>query len=212
MQRTLSFAALIAIGAAFAPAPAMAQTEFSLFIGSAPPAPLYERAPGMRHGHVWVPGHWEWLGHGYAWVPGHYIVARPGYVYAPPRWHQRRGGWYMEPGRWDRDRNGVPDLYQRRGHDPLYAGGYGDGRVHYGAYQGDYYRDQRRHGYYDRDQDGVPDRYQRRGYRDTDRDGVPNRYDRDLDNDGVHNRYDHDVDGDGIPNYHDHRPHNPYRY
>ena len=200
MKRTLTFAALVAIGAAFAPVPSMAQADLQIYIGSAPPAPIYERVPGTRHGHVWAPGYWEWRGHRHAWVPGHWIAARPGYVYAAPRWHQRQGRWYMEPGRWDRDRDGIPDRYERRGHAPVYAGGYRDGR--------DYYRDGRR---YDRDRDGIPDRYERGGRRDTDRDGVPNYRDRDLDNDGIRNSRDRDVDGDRVPNRYDHRPENPYR-
>ncbi|QOY96293.1 YXWGXW repeat-containing protein [Massilia sp. UMI-21] len=197
MKPTLTLAALIAIGAAFAPVPSMAQTDFQLYIGSAPPAPIYERVPGARHGHVWAPGYWAWRGHRHAWVPGHWIAARPGYVYAPPRWQQRQGGWAMEPARWtryspDRDRDGVPDRFERRGYAPVHAGGYRDGRE-YGREYG--------HGYRDRDRDGIPDRYERRGHgraHDTDRDGVPNRYDR-------------DIDGDGVPNRYDGRPGNPYR-
>lgn len=206
MKRTLSLAALIAIGAAFAPLPALAQTDFQVYIGSGPPAPIYERIPGPRHGHVWAPGYWEWRGHRHAWVPGHYVVARPGYAYAPPSWHQRQGRWYMEPARWnpygrDRDRDGVPDRLERRGYAPVYAGsGYRDG-----------YRDGRGYDGRDRDRDGIPDRYERNGRRDTDRDGVPNRYDRDLDNDGVRNHRDRDRDGDGVPNRYDNRPENPYR-
>ncbi|MBQ5947088.1 YXWGXW repeat-containing protein [Massilia sp. ST3] len=199
MKPTLALAALIALGAATAPLPSLAQTHFEVVIGSAPPAPVYERIPGPRHGHVWAPGYWEWRGHRHAWVPGHYIAARPGYAYAPPVWRQGRGGWYLEPARWspygqgyqpvyaggrDRDRDGVPDRYER----PRY----------------------------DRDRDGIPDRYERQyhhdGRRDTDRDGVPNRHDRDLDNDGVRNEYDRDRDGDGVRNRYDRRPENPYRY
>lgn len=211
MKRTLSLAALIAIGAAFAPLPALAQTDFQLYIGSAPPAPMYERIPVARHGHVWAPGYWAWRGHRHHWVPGHYIVARPGYVYAAPTWRQRQGRWYMEPARWsphgrDRDRDGIPDRLERRGYQPVYAGGYYDGR--------DGYRDGRGYGYYggrDRDRDGIPDRYERRGHRDFDRDGVPNRRDRDLDNDGVRNERDRDRDGDGVRNRYDDNPNNPYR-
>ena len=203
MKRTLSLAALIALGAAFAPLPALAQADFRLYIGSAPPAPVYEVVPGPRHGYVWAPGYWEWRGHRHAWVPGRYIAARPGYVYAPPSWHQRQGRWYMEPARWtqygrdrDRDRDGIPDRFERRSYAPVYGGGYRDGR--------DYYRD-------GRDYDRGGRRYDRDRYRDTDRDGIPNRYDRDLDNDGIRNRHDRDRDGDGVPNRWDNRPENPYR-
>jgi len=192
MKRTLSLAALIALGAAFAPQAALAQ-DFQLYIGSAPPAPIYEVVPVARHGYVWAPGYWEWRGHRHQWVRGHYVAARPGYAYAPPSWHQRQGRWYMEPARWTqhgRDR----DRYEHRGYAPVYAGGYRDGR--------DYYRDGRR------DDRG---RNYRDGRRDYDRDGVPNRYDRDLDNDGVSNRRDRDRDGDRVPNRYDNQPNNPYR-
>ena len=187
MKPRLIFAALVTLGAAYAPLPSMAQ-NVELYIGSAPPAPLYERAPAVRRGYVWSPGYWEWRGHRHHWVPGSYIVERPGYVYAPPAWQQRGGRWTMQQGYWSPRGNG-----------------YYDGRR-------DGYRDG--YAYRDRDRDGVPDRYERHGRaggRDTDRDGIPNRYDRDLDNDGVPNRRDRDVDGDGIRNSRDHRPENPYR-
>ena len=188
LEFRLSLAALIALGAAaYAPLPSMAQ-NVELYIGSAPPAPLYERTPAVRRGYVWSPGYWDWRGHRHHWVPGSYIVERPGYVYAPPAWHQRGGRWTMQQGYWN-----------PRGQ------GYHDGRGHRDGYRDGY-------AYRDRDRDGVPDRYERHGrMRDTDRDGVPNRYDRDLDNDGVPNRRDRDIDGDGIRNDRDHRPDNPYR-
>ena len=193
MKSSLTLAALTAAGAAaFAPLPSMAQ-NVELYIGSAPPAPLYERAPAVRRGYVWSPGYWEWRGHRHHWVPGTYIVERPGYVYAPPAWQQRDGRWFMQQGYW------AP-----RG---------GDGYRGQGFYDRDGGRGYGQHdGYRDRDRDGVPDRYEHRGRgRDTDHDGVPNRYDRDLDNDGIPNRRDRDVDGDGVPNHRDARPENPYR-
>jgi hypothetical protein len=214
VKSRMTLAALIALGAAYAPLPSMAQ-NVELYIGSAPPAPLYERAPAVRRGYVWSPGYWEWRGHRHQWMPGSYIVERPGYVYAPPAWQQRGGRWIMQQGHWS-----------PRGGDGYYAGGYRsqgfydggrsyayrDGYSHRDGYRDGYsHRDGYRDGYRDRDRDGVPDRYERRG-RDTDRDGIPNRYDRDLDNDGVPNRYDRDVDGDGIRNSRDARPENPYRY
>jgi hypothetical protein len=207
LKLRLPCAALIALGAAaYAPLPSMAQ-NVELYIGSAPPAPLYERAPAVRRGYVWSPGYWVWRGHRHHWVPGNYIVERPGYVYAPPAWHERGGRWAMQQGYWSPrggDRYAGGGDYRSQG---FYDGGrgyaYRDGYGH-----GDGYRA----GYRDRDRDGVPDRYERHGRgRDTDRDGIPNRYDRDLDNDGVPNRHDRDVDGDGIRNSRDARPENPYR-
>ncbi|MGO4474726.1 YXWGXW repeat-containing protein [Massilia sp. 2TAF26] len=171
MKRTLALAALIFAGAAAAPLPSLAASNVSLYIGTAPPAPVYERIPAPRHGYVWAPGYWNWAGHRHVWVPGNWVVERPGYVYNAPVWTQGGGGWYMQPARWtqyggydrgyrDRDRDGIPDRYEvRRG--------------------------------WDRDRDGIPDRYEhgrRDGRWDQDRDGIPNRYDRD--GDGVPNRYD----------------------
>lgn len=196
MKASLTLATLIALGAAYAPLPSLAQ-NVELYIGSAPPAPVYERAPAVRHGYVWSPGYWDWRGHRHYWVPGSYIAERPGYVYAPPAWQQRGGRWYMQEGHW-----APRDRYYASGN---YGGGYRDGYHDRGGYG---------HGYRDRDRDGVPDRYERQhrsGGRDYDRDGVPNRYDRDRDNDGVLNRYDRDRDGDGRRNERDSSPDNPYR-
>jgi hypothetical protein len=169
MKRTLTIAALIALGAAaYAPLPSMARTDVNLVIGTAPPPARYEVMPAPRRGYVWAPGHWEWRGHRHEWVQGYWLAERPGYAYAAPAWSRRDGGWYYEPARWtsqgrDRDRDGIPDRYEQRGYD----------RGH------------------DRDRDGIPDRYERRR-NDQDHDGVPNRYDRDRDGDGVPNRYDND--------------------
>jgi hypothetical protein len=204
MKRILTAATMIALGAAaFAPLPSMAQTDFRVVIGSAPPPPIYERAPAPRHGYAWAPGYWEWTGRRHNWVEGQWLVARPGYAYASPSWRERDGRWYMEPGRWnaygpDRgrmafyngDRDGVPERYERHGYRD-------DG------YRGEGYRDS---GYRDSGYRG------RHGGADFDRDGIPNADDRDLDNDGVRNRHDRDRDGDGVPNHRDARPDNPYRY
>lgn len=189
MKRSLTLATLIALGAAaYAPLPSMAQ-GLEVYIGTAPPAPVYERIPAARHGYVWAPGYWEWRGHRHFWVPGSYVVDRPGYVYAPPSWHQRGGRWYMSQGAWSpRDRYYANnDRY------------YGPDR-HRGPDRGWNDRDHRG-GHYGRND----------GRRDYDRDGVPNRYDRDRDNDGVSNRYDRDRDGDGVGNRRDRNPDNPYR-
>jgi hypothetical protein len=159
-MKRLALAALIAFGAASAPLSSMAASNVSLFIGTAPPAPLVERIPAPRHGYVWAPGHWEWGGHRHVWAPGYWVAERPGYVYNAPVWAARNGGWYMEPARWtaygndygngyrgrDRDRDGIPDRYE--------------------------------HGGYYEDRDGIPNRYDR----DRDGDGVPNRVDRRPDN------------------------------
>jgi len=192
-MKRLTLAALIALAAAAAPLPSMAYSNVSVVIGTAPPAPMYERLPPPRHGYVWAPGHWEWNGYRHVWATGYWIAERPGYVYRAPAWYQGNGGWYLQPAAWtpygpDRDRDGVPDRFERR-HDRGYDNG--------GYYNGGYYGN--RPVYRDRNRDGIPDRYERGGRRwDEDHDGVPNRYDRDR-------------DGDGVPNRWDRRPDNPYR-
>ena len=49
-MKRLALAALIAVAAAAAPLPSMAYSNVSLFINTAPPAPLHERVPPPRHG------------------------------------------------------------------------------------------------------------------------------------------------------------------
>ena len=159
-------AALIAIGAAATAAlPAQAQPHVSVIISNAPPAPIYERIPGPRRGHVWAPGYWEWRGNRHDWRPGHYVVARPGYVYAPPSWHHRGNRWVMEPSRWDRGPG------RHHGHPPVYVRGPD-------RHDRDHDRGHRGRDRHDRDD---RDRHHGRG-RDSDRDGVPNRHDRRPDN------------------------------
>lgn len=136
MKRILTLAAFLTLGsAAFAPAPAMAQSHVSVVIG-APPPPIYERVPVARRGHVWSPGHWEWNGRRHNWQRGVWLVERPGYAYSAPVWYQDNGRWQMRQGGWarggrDRDRDGIPDRFERPRHDR------------------------------DRDHDGVPNRYDR---------------------------------------------------
>lgn len=123
-----------------------AQAATSITVQIAPPAPHYEAAPPLRHGYVWVPGHWEWRHRGYVWVPGYQLAVRQGYDYRAPRWVQMGPHWTYEPGGWvrgrghgggrDRDRDGIPDRYDRDRDN--------DGRPNH--------RD------WDRDGDGVPNR------------------------------------------------------
>jgi hypothetical protein len=166
-MKTLTLAALLALGTAFAAPASMAASNVSVYIGSAPPAPLVERIPAPRAGYVWAPGHWDWNGRRHAWASGYWVAARPGYAYQAPVWYQDNRGWMLRPAAWtpygpDRDRDGVPDRFER---GPRHDGPY---------YNGPREHDGRPHG----------------GRRDEDHDGVPNRFDRDRDGDGVPNRYD----------------------
>ena len=170
MKRTLTLAALIIAAAAAAPLPSLAATNVGLYVGVAPPAPMYERIPGPRAGYVWAPGYWAWNGHRHIWTSGYWVAERPGYAYSAPVWYQSNGGWYMEPARWSP--YGGGERYEVRRDYRAYDRGYDRG------YDRDRYEHHRGDGRWDRDHDGVPNRYDR----DRDGDGVPNRYDRRPDN------------------------------
>jgi hypothetical protein len=106
-------AAMLAGTAAFVSSPAHASGEVYI---TAPPPPLVEYAPAPRHGHIWVPGHWQWAGHRHVWVPGRYIVARAGYYYQQPQWIQNGDRWHYRAGNWSRrdlDRDGIPNRHDR---------------------------------------------------------------------------------------------------
>jgi hypothetical protein len=171
MGKTKWFAAAaLAAGTVLASTAAQAVTA-SVFVNVAPPAPRYEVAPAGLHGHVWVPGHWQWNGTAHVWVGGHHVRERSGYSWSQPQWHRNGGGWAYTPGGWVQAQ-------------------YGYQQPHYG-YQGQYrYQDRGRSYGRDRDRDGIPDRRDR----DLDNDGRPNHRDRDMDGDGVPNRYDRDPD------------------
>ena len=92
-------AAALALGAAaIAPTAALAQVDFSLVIGNAPPPPRFESVPPPRHGYVWAPGFWRWDGYRHAWVAGHWLQERPGYRYAPSEWVRVNNGWGWREG------------------------------------------------------------------------------------------------------------------
>jgi len=167
MKRTLTLAALIIAAAAAAPLPSLAASRVGLYIGAAPPAPMYERMPAPRHGYVWAPGYWAWNGNRHIWTSGYWVAERPGYVYSAPAWYQGDGGWYMEPARWNPYGGGGYEVRRGYEHDRGYDRGYDRDRYEH-----------RRGGRGDQDHDGVPNRYDR----DRDGDGVPNRYDRQPNN------------------------------
>lgn len=160
--------ALLGLASVSQAAPAIVATAPSYSTGivvqTAPPPPIYERAPGVREGYVWAPGHYEYRNGRYEWRAGYWVSERPGYVWEEARWVQRRDGtWTLAGGGWerrgpngDRDGDGIANRYDR-----------------------------------DRDGDGIPNRYDNAGrsnpYGDIDGDGIANRDDRDRDGDGVSN-------------------------
>lgn len=82
-----------------------------------PPPPVAVRvAPRYpRPGHVWVDGHYSWLGTQWVWRPGRWVTARPGLVFVQPRYDHRRRRYF--PGYWHDYRAGAD---RRRG-DPRRA-------------------------------------------------------------------------------------------
>jgi hypothetical protein len=111
MKKTFIVAAILAATCGGA---TMQASAADVFVTVAPPPPRVEHVPALRHGHVWVPGHWDWRGRRYVWVDGTMVRERRGYRYAEPRWVERGGRWYQKRGRWargDYDRDGVPNRY-----------------------------------------------------------------------------------------------------
>jgi WXXGXW repeat (2 copies) len=67
----------------------------------APPELRAERAPALRDGYVWAPGHWEWRHHDYVWVGGTWIAERRGAHWSADHWEQVGAQWHFVPGRWE---------------------------------------------------------------------------------------------------------------
>ena len=227
MKRTLTLATMIALGAAaYMPLSSVAQSEFSVVIGSAPPAPRFESMPAPRAGYVWAPGYWNWNGNRHEWNAGHWERARDGYTWRPAEWRRDSRGYGLQQGGWvtvnDRDYRGhrtapPPVRYERipsarRGY--IWEPGHWEWRRgRYEWIQGAWIT--ARPGYVYRphewrQRDGrwyFEEPRWSRGGRDRDRDGVPDRLERgdrhDRDNDGVDDRYDRDIDNDGVSNRRD---------
>lgn len=93
--------------------PAFAQV--SVYIGSPPPSPRYERrgyAPGP--GYTWVGGYWAPNGRHYRWVPGRWDQP----PYAGARWNHPhyvhvKQGWQLQEGHWDHDERHDHDHHDR---------------------------------------------------------------------------------------------------
>lgn len=106
-------ATLLCLGAMAAPA--LAQFNISIDIGTPPPAHRYEVVQELRPGYVLVPGFWFWDGHRHRWAKAHWVEARPGHHWAEAHWEQRGRRHHFEPGRWEPDHR--EDLDERRGHE-----------------------------------------------------------------------------------------------
>jgi len=232
MKRTLTLAAMIGLGAAFAPLSSMAQTSLSVVIGAAPPAPRFESVPAPRHGYVWAPGYWNWDGSHHVWMAGRWEPERVGYRYQPSEWVRDDRGYRLHQGGWqpvtqvyeeDIRVAPPPPRYERVPHPRagyVWAPGHWEWRGNRHEWISGVWLAERPGYVYAQpawhQRDGrwymEPSRWAPSGRgRDRDHDGIPDRHDRDRDNDGVPNRRDADRDGDGVRNSQDRAPDNPRR-
>ncbi len=219
IKPTLIAAALLLGSAAMAPA--MAQVDVSIVVGSAPPPLRLETMPPPRAGYIWAPGYWNWDGYRHVWLPGRWEPERHGMYFQQPLWIHSGSGWRLDRGGWVTTRIGgrtyvelppPPPRYEpapppRPGWD--WTPGYWDYRNNTHVWVGGNWRPHHGGGHWN--EHGHGHGRGRDGWRDSDHDGIPNRYDRDRDNDGIPNRHDRDRDGDGVPNRYDRRPDNPHR-
>lgn len=227
MKRTLTLATLIALGAAaYMPLSAVAQSNYTVVVETAPPVPRFESLPAPRAGYVWAPGFWDWNGYRHEWVAGRWERARDGYAWRPAEWQRNDRGYFLQHGGWvavderrhrgyrmappapryeripaaRRDYVWEPGHWEwRRGRYEWIKGGWISARAGY-VYRPHEWRE--RDGRWYLDQPSWS-----RGGRDRDRNGVPDRMERgdrfDRDNDGIDDRYDRDIDNDGVNNRRD---------
>ena len=102
--------------------PLSTSAAVAVYFNAAPPPARVEVAPAARHGHLWVPGHWDVRGNQHVWKAGHWEKQRSGYSYAQPRWVERDNRWQLEHGRWnrdDRDGDGVSNSRDRAPDNPV---------------------------------------------------------------------------------------------
>ena len=102
MQARLLIACLLlAVGAAVAPASALARTYIEVTVPPPPPPPAV--APPARDGYVWSPPYWRWQGNRHVWTEGRWIRARAGYRWVPEQWVDRGKVYRLIPGHWERE-------------------------------------------------------------------------------------------------------------
>lgn len=119
MKRILCTAAAIVLSAAaFVPTQALAQVNFSIVIGNAPPPQRYEVVPAPRRGYEWAPGYWNLNDGRHVWARGHWERARLGQHYQRPEWQRSNDGWRLNRGGWQRgehhDNRNKPGLWSWR--------------------------------------------------------------------------------------------------
>jgi hypothetical protein len=102
MRSTWIPGTLVAVAIAL---PSSAQTQISVYIGTPPPAIVYEEpGPPPAADFVWIEGYWAPVGHHYKWVRGRW--ERPpfeGACWAHPHYDHYREGWQWHEGYWSRE-------------------------------------------------------------------------------------------------------------
>jgi hypothetical protein len=98
-----SVVTVLALAAAIATMPAVAEARTSFNLSMGPPAPLFEPVPAARPGYTWSPGYWGWQGQRHDWVAGSWMHDRPGYAWQPHHWVQNDNHWQLQHGQWNAD-------------------------------------------------------------------------------------------------------------
>ena len=76
--------------------------KIGLYIGVAPPAPVYETPPPTPGpGYVWTPGHYIWNGGSYVWTNGAWLLPPAHHHhYVAGVWVHNHHGWRYRNGHW----------------------------------------------------------------------------------------------------------------
>jgi hypothetical protein len=101
MKRLHKFLApVLAVGAAFAVAPATTGCASEAYLVETSPPPARAEVVYYRPGHVYVQGHWVRSGGDWRWRNGYYVRERPNYVFMQPRWERRGRSYVYIEGGW----------------------------------------------------------------------------------------------------------------
>jgi len=83
--------------------PGTTEPVASIFVNTAPPAPINELPPEEKPDGadvVWIPGYWAWDNTQYVWVSGTWRHLVPNHQWIPGYWHDAQGGWQWVAGYW----------------------------------------------------------------------------------------------------------------
>ena len=68
------------------------------------PKSISKRPVNVRHGYVWIPGHWKWSKKtkAYVWIKGRSVKAKRGHRWVSGHWKSTPNGHKWIPGHWKR--------------------------------------------------------------------------------------------------------------